>query len=75
MSRTQIVLVNGLRLETEISKDDLFVLYKSVAQKRVLSPIILEVFYQGKRVGVDIRKIDSDATFTPPVSYTEPVAA
>lgn len=73
MPKTTIVLLNGAKCETEIPLDELYILYKSVAQKR--ATIIIQAFWGGKEGGLDLRRVDPDATFTPPVSFEKPVAA
>lgn len=65
MPRTTVFLWNGKQCETEIPLDELYVLYKTVVQKR--ANIIIQVFWKEKEVGLDARRIDPDATFINPV--------
>lgn len=69
---TTISLLNGKRCNTHIPLDELHVLYKSVIRKQ--ANIIIQVFWGDKEVGIDLRRLDSEATFTPQVIFTEVVA-
>ncbi|MBX4216197.1 hypothetical protein KW797_04595 [Candidatus Parcubacteria bacterium] len=73
MPKTSIILLNGSKCETEIPLDELYILYKSVAQKR--ATILIQAYWGDKEGGLDLRRLDPDATFTPPVIAKEPVAA
>lgn len=72
---TRITLINGAHLETHIPLEKLYDLCNLVRKGTILSPVIIEVFHAGKKGGLDIRKIDPDATFTPAVEFQESVAA
>lgn len=51
-----------MRLETEIPIDELRILYKQVLEKR--ATIIIQVFSGDKEGGLDLRRLDPDATFS-----------
>lgn len=77
MPRYKIVLLSGKTCESEMKTDVLYFIYGEFKARRMgsVSPILIEIFDEGKRGYVDLRKIDPDATFTPSVSSREPIAA
>lgn len=62
-----IVLLNGTKCQTEIPASALFILYNQVAEKR--ATIIIQAFWNGKEGGLDLRRLDPEATFTPAVRF------
>lgn len=66
---TNVVLLNGAKCSTLIPLDELYILYKQVVQKR--ASVTIQVFFGQKDGGLDLRRVDPDATFTPPVVFKE----
>lgn len=72
MPRHKVVLLSGKVCESETRTDVLYFMYGEFKAGRLVSPspIYIQVFHEGKKGHVDIRKIDPEATFVPAVAET-----